>query len=165
MPSELKHRNHRTNWIRGLQKLGLAPIMEPLEESSSAEDMFHNEEFWIASLLAAGADLVNSDKGGRGRFGARSDQERAALALINKGRKASAETRQKLSEAQKKRYAEHPEVRGGWGKPIVHLDTGITYPTVLDCMEAIGLNGRRNAVYDVANGKYSHHRGQHFAWA
>lgn len=196
VPAELGKRNHRTNWIRGLQKCGLAPIIEPLEESSSAEEMFHNEEFWIASLLAAGADLVNGDKGGKGRFGPRSDEERRKSALSKLGKVASLETRQKQSDAQKRRHAEHPEFAafisnlhkgrvdsaetterrrqaaqarferdGRPSRPIVHLDTGITYPTAVDCMTALGLGTDRSPVYAVANGRRPAHRGQHFAWA
>lgn len=79
-------RHHRANWILGIVQAGLKPSIEVLEEvHSSAADAA--EQFWIASLRAAGANLVNRADGGEG-------------GSTNKGRKWSAETRAKMRVAR-----------------------------------------------------------------
>ena len=99
-------RSHRANWIRSLRKLGMKPVLEVLEEVST-EQANDVERFWIASLRAAGADLVNCSDGGDGVIWdpGRRDQLAEAARKFHTGRKRSAETRRKISEAL---TASHP---------------------------------------------------------
>jgi hypothetical protein len=89
-------RTRKNNWIRQLLKLGLKPIMEILEETSDPD---RDECFWIASLRAAGANILNQNDGGAVVY---TDEIRAKLAAAGrkgKGRKKSEEHKAKLRAA------------------------------------------------------------------
>lgn len=112
-------------WIRGLRKLGLKPVLEVLEEVST-EQANDAERFWIASLRAAGASLLNMTDGGDGSPGvarpdvtvrfkgipkseatkermraAKTADLRASVASFHAGRARPAETKARMSEWQK----------------------------------------------------------------
>lgn len=56
--ADSKRYSHRcAQWVKGLVKLGLLPILVVLEDGDQ-------EVFWIASLRAAGASLLNVSDGG-----------------------------------------------------------------------------------------------------
>lgn len=56
-------------WIRSLLDVGLAPVMEFVEDA--AADWAAREAYWIAYYRAAGADLTNLTNGGEGAPGFR----------------------------------------------------------------------------------------------
>lgn len=76
-------RNHREKWILSL---GVPPwlIVVQTVVSGSHEDIAQAERYWIARLRADGCDLTNQTIGGEG----------------TPGRKASSETRAKMSASQ-----------------------------------------------------------------
>lgn len=109
-------RSHRSCWLRGILASGRQPIMvvlDVLDEVSTREAATVVECFWIASLRAAGADLVNDTDGGDGgpvRRGQRNTAEHnARIAATHRGKKASDETRAVLLAAQqRRRRRDHP---------------------------------------------------------
>ena len=96
---EAKREQHRrARWILGLLKLGLKPEMVVLEEVA-ADQANDAERFWIASLLAAGARLVNTDAGGGSIPWTKELRERVTRA--NLGRIPTPEARANMSAAQR----------------------------------------------------------------
>ena len=96
-PKSLTKVTKKNNWIKSLQSQGLQPFIHILDEVKT-EHWQEAERYWIHSLREAGFDLTNGTDGGDG--GAITDpeaKERRRLKVI--GRKASAETRRKQSEA------------------------------------------------------------------
>lgn len=92
-------RSHRGCWLRGIKNIGLRPSMVVLEEVED-RDTTLVECFWIASLRAAGADLVNACDGGEGgavRTGHTStEQHRAKIAKSHIGMRPDEATRLKM---------------------------------------------------------------------
>lgn len=92
-------RSHRGCWLRGLRDLGLRPSIVVLEEVNDADGSLV-ERFWIASLRASGADLVNACDGGEGgatRTGHISTaQHRANIAKARLGIRPDEDTRDKM---------------------------------------------------------------------
>lgn len=84
-------------WFTGLRKLGLRPILEPLEEAPVVA-LNTLECFWIAALRAAGAELLNVSDGG-GKTGPHSQETRQKISAKAQGRTVSVETRTKLRVA------------------------------------------------------------------
>jgi predicted GIY-YIG superfamily endonuclease len=98
---------HRDNWIRAILRQGLTPEFIELDSAATQEDADLLECFWIASLRAAGALLLNREDGGkttRGRLGQNlTAEQRAKISEAHKGVKHSAETRMKMSQQRKGR--------------------------------------------------------------
>lgn len=67
--SQLKSRNHRTNWIRKLLRLGHKPKIETLEEYPTWIEAKNAEIFYISYFKYLGFDLVNETEGGEGCLG------------------------------------------------------------------------------------------------
>lgn len=96
------NRTRKSNWIKSLRKIGLKPVMEPLEiiEDSNDEDWQEAERFWIENLKFLGCNLTNLEAGGLS--GKRpSEETRRKISDSNKGRIVSAETRRKQSLSRK----------------------------------------------------------------
>jgi hypothetical protein len=91
-PSELRGKSHKKNWLRQLLAEGFQPRVVVIESLGSPEELSARERYWIRWFRDAGAPLTNTTAGGEGSLGA----------------KPSIETRQKMSEALKRR---DPEVR------------------------------------------------------
>lgn len=105
---------HKTNWIMGLSKRGVDPIIEELEriENSNDSDWQEIERFWIVYLRFLGCRLCNLDNGGRGGT-RKSEETRAKMSAARLGthpteatmvkmrlKTISPETRAKISKAQ-----------------------------------------------------------------
>lgn len=92
-------RSHRGCWLRGLRNLGLQPTMVVLEEIDEATTALV-ECFWISSLRAAGADLVNAANGGEGgatRTGQKSSAaHRMNIAKAHLGMRPDASARERM---------------------------------------------------------------------
>lgn len=89
---------HKNRWIRSLQKEGLVPTMELLDEVPTQQWEFWEREY-IRVFRALGTDLVNTTDGGEGvapgtKF---SLETRAKMSAIRRGKILSPETRAKLS--------------------------------------------------------------------
>lgn len=119
-PSYLRGETHKERWIRVLLAIGLEPRIETMEACCSAGELAIAERRHIGRLRAAGANLTNATDGGDGGSGphtaASKDRIRRALtgkaksalhcarvALAARGRKATVETRAKLSADRKAR--------------------------------------------------------------
>ena len=83
-------------WIRRLKKQGLKPIMEIIEKYNTAEELPEAETFWYGYFKLVGAELYN-DPDFIGEYS-------------RKGRKASEETRQKISKALKGKMPKNIEI-------------------------------------------------------
>lgn len=98
--------NHRCNWLRELDQLGLLPEMRVLE-FVAFDEWQKKEQLWIAQLSPG---LVNDTLGGDGRLGHRVPLHvREKIAAKLRGRKMPEQQREKLSQALrgKKKTAEH----------------------------------------------------------
>lgn len=96
-------RSHRGCWLRGLRNAGLEPDLVVLEEATSATAAII-EAFWIASLRAAGADLVNTTDGEQApsrRGYALTPEHRAKISAAHIGIRPDATTREKMRAARK----------------------------------------------------------------
>lgn len=101
----LKRNDKCHRWVLKLSKLGLIPHVEVLEECR-LDDLDDCERFWISSLRAAGAELLNMTDGGEGGALIMDDVTRAKFSHPGErnpffGRKHSAETRRKISDAKR----------------------------------------------------------------
>ena len=84
---------HRVWWIRSLQREGLSPTIQLLQTVPDS-DWNQAEVYWISFFRSLGYRLVNGTDGGQGKLGYR----------------ASEATKEKLSQATKKRF-ENPAAR------------------------------------------------------
>lgn len=85
-----KEKTHKYNWICGLRKRGLRPVIEELERIPAAnlQEWQEAERFWIAYLRSLGFKLMNHSAGGfSGCAGLkRSEETKAKLSAIAKAR-------------------------------------------------------------------------------
>lgn len=97
-------RSHRGCWLRGLHSANLAPELVELEYVNSLDEAAIVEGFWIASLRATGADLVNTTDGERApsRRGYKlTPEHKAKIAAAHIGIRPNDGTREKLRAARK----------------------------------------------------------------
>lgn len=119
-------RSHRGCWLRGLQKAGLEPQLIVLEETASPDEAAVFEAFWIASLRAAGVDLVNTTDGecAPSRRGySLTAEHRAKIAAAHVGIRPDETTRAKMSAARKNyRWSEatRAKILNTWASKFVH---------------------------------------------
>ena len=105
----------RSLWICEVVAAGGEIVVQELERGEwDQQQGWERERFWVARLVAEGADLTNMTSGGAGiqdpvpRLSkAISDAARAT----HTGRTRPPETGRAISEALKRHYAEHPETR------------------------------------------------------
>ncbi len=131
----------KKQWIRSLLKVGLRPEIVVLETSDAEQVLLDLEKFWIASMWAAGAELLNHNEGctglsGRhhsaetrakisaaGRTWTRGDAQRAKMSAKMLGRPKSEAHRRAISEARKGlKYSEAGRTslsRARGGSPIL----------------------------------------------
>lgn len=118
-----KNRGHRHNWIAKLQRFGLQPRIEKLQEvpcgcSASAEI------YWIAYFRSLGCNLVNDTDGGEGMCGYKhtpeqierirqntirqfqDPEQRLNVSRVHKGKEISQSHREVVSRASSKRWNE-----------------------------------------------------------
>jgi len=106
---------HKECWIIGLLNIGLKPDIEILEIVSAFSDWEAREKWWIAEGRDLGWRLTNTTDGGdggattkgksswnAGKHGIFSEDALRRISEANKGKK-SLETRQRMSEACKRR--------------------------------------------------------------
>jgi len=119
-------RSHRGCWLRGLRNAGLEPQLIVLEEAASSKDAAIFEAFWIASLRAAGADLVNTTDGEQApsrRGYTLTAEHRAKIAAAHVGIYPDEGTRAKMSLARKNyRWSEatRTKILNTWASKFVH---------------------------------------------
>jgi len=112
-PSSLKQHSHVARWKKGLMKRGLQPLVLTLDVALSQEELDRLEVGWIAKCRSEGRRLTNLSDGGNGPWGHEvSAETRAKISRAQKGvprPKPSAATRRKMSAAQKGRCHNPPE--------------------------------------------------------
>lgn len=96
-----REKGYKTNWISGLKKNGLRPVMDIVEEVDESE-WESSERFWISYFRFLGFSLMNIDLGGNGAHKV-SDSMREKCRLIHLGKRRSEEVRAKLREVNKGR--------------------------------------------------------------
>lgn len=106
--AKVKPTNQRLCWIKSLLVAGVFPQTVILEQVPGDTPWQAREQFWIAMFRAAGHALTNTTDGGDGGASSRgkkrpprSPEHCAKIAAWHKGRRASAETRAKMSAARK----------------------------------------------------------------
>lgn len=97
--------NHRLNWIRNLDKKGLRPIIELLDDDNVTWN--ETEIYWIAQFKVWGFNLINATNGGDSKlnvitkgFSGRkhTTESKLKIALSSKGRKQSKETIERVRQ-------------------------------------------------------------------
>lgn len=97
-------RSHRGCWLRGLLANKLEPQLIELEFAGSPDEAALLEAFWIASLRAAGADLVNITDGEKApsrRGYVLTAEHKAKIAAAHIGIRPDEATREKMRAARK----------------------------------------------------------------
>ena len=152
-----RDRSHRGCWLRGLRNAGLAPELVVLEEATS-ETAAIIEAFWIASLRAAGADLVNTTDGEQApsrRGFALTPGHRAKISAAHIGIRPDATTREKLRAARKNyRWSEATRTKVSntraskclHPKPVTH-GTAAAYQRGCRCDACVAAIRAAGAVY------------------
>ena len=103
LPSQLKDKNHRTNWIRNVLDSGHKPLMIILEEVEYSE-WTSAEKKWIAHYrnLPAYPPLTNSTDGGEGIEGyVYTEEDRKRRSIAHTGMKMPPGTGKKISDANR----------------------------------------------------------------
>jgi len=113
--AEKNTRTRKYFWIRSLQRQGLEPIIDVLEEfpEESGDTLWPAAEtYWIAMFKFWGYKLTNHDSGGNSGF-QKNEITRRKIAIAKTGVKITEETREKmrLSHVGKKQSAETIEKR------------------------------------------------------
>jgi len=87
------------SWILGLQKSGLKPKLEIIDEIKKTEWEFW-EVYWISQMKAWGFKLNNILEGGNSMYTRKKDSNGRKQGGSKKGRKLSEETKEKMREAR-----------------------------------------------------------------
>lgn len=153
-----ERKNHSALWIQELLKKGLMPLIQELEICNN-DDWEEIENYWIEQIRSWGFNLTNQMLGGKCGSGPKSKETREKLRQINLGKKASEETKQKLSKALKLAYSEGRKkpVEVTWmGNPIIVTNqlTGEEkeFPSIKDAAKSFGIN--RTSLVSLLKGRY-----------
>jgi hypothetical protein len=112
-------------------------------------DLNDREKVWIAYGRAAGWRLTNHTDGGFGMHGHRfSEDHKAKLSAVNKGKRLSTDTKKKIGLAM--------------GRPVVHVGTGIIYRSTKEAAEKLDL--QQVLVSRVARGGQRQTKGHVFRY-
>jgi hypothetical protein len=112
-PSSLKVHTAVARWTKGLVERGLKPVVRELDRAWSQPDLDELERQWISRSRAQGYRLLNLTEGGSGCSGhVVTAETRAKISRAQKGRprpKHSLATRQRMSDSRKGRRTNSPE--------------------------------------------------------
>lgn len=113
LSGSLKANTYLGRWLRVLDALGEKPVLEILDEVPKTQWQFWEREY-IRVFRAIGMSLVNTSDGGDGvTF---TPEVREKMAAASRGKKATAEAREKMSRGQRNNS---PETRAK--KRAAHL--------------------------------------------
>lgn len=126
--SSLKKATHKNYWIKSLLAKGLKPEIQVIQELYTLDDLNKAEDYYIKFFKEQGCDLTNSRDGGIGMRNPSSDvrlkmsmakrgkpsprkgkswmteETKEKLREANLGKKASEQTKLKMSASHKARY-------------------------------------------------------------
>jgi hypothetical protein len=133
-------------------------VAHALPNDVSQEVLDRYEKLYMESYKDCGVELLNIREGGkRGRH---NEESKALMVLGNKGKKASEETKQKMSVSAKIRYSLYNPLKGRKlseedrlkrCKSVIDTETGTIY---LSCKEAANAYGiGRSSISDYLMGK------------
>jgi len=135
----------KINWIRSLVKKGLEPKIELLDIGNWSD----NEIFWIEQFKACGFNLLNMTSGGDGTPNRIVREEsRLKMSKTMTGRKASIETRNKISSS-------HLGIKCPWlKKKYLLIDKNNIETIILGAVESANFIGcSKSSIHDVVSGK------------
>lgn len=174
-PHNLKKNTYKNHWIRQLAALGLAPVIELLDSSDEKATIDESEIFFIEYLRSIGCPLTNLAAGGEGiRRGSRfSAETRRKMSLAQRGKKRPKSDihRERLRRsltgktASKETRAKMSLVRKGRlgkARAVEHLESGTVFRCGTDAARALGVSVP--CVYKVANGQEKQAKGHRFRW-
>lgn len=91
-----KHQIHKKNWIEGLKREGLKPIIEVID-IVPIDDWVFWETYWISQIRTWGFDLINYTNGGDGcTFANQTSFKKGHKVWL--GKKHTEETKKKIGE-------------------------------------------------------------------
>jgi hypothetical protein len=146
--------DHRSCWIRSLDRKGLKPEINLLQSFEDKESALAAEVYWISYFKSVECRLTNGSSGGespvyseetrrkqseakKGKPSPRkgqtaSEETRRRISESNKGRKLSEETKRKMSKSRMgNRYKKTI--------PIYCIENGITYASRREAAEYLNL--------------------------
>lgn len=115
--------SHRVHWLQSLRQQGLRPRIQLVQEVPEGQ-WVEAERYWIAFFKSSGCPLVNGTDGGEGMQGHKTSVEtreklrvatlkqfespamREAVGRVHRGKTISEGHKQKISAANKRRWAE-----------------------------------------------------------
>lgn len=124
----VKSKTHTSSWIISLKSKGLRPIMDVIEYTT-LDEWEEAEKYWIKYYRDNGYNLTNHTDGGEGLYGhtpyvttlkitqlrskihggkVLSDKTKQAIALSLFGKRASIETKEKMSNTHIELYKNNP---------------------------------------------------------
>lgn len=94
---------YKDRWIKSVLKRGFKLLIFTIADGLSEKKAKELEILYIKEAKEVGFNLVNTTEGGGGFRGKKSEEHINKISLANTGKKATLETRMKISEAVKKR--------------------------------------------------------------
>lgn len=167
----LKGRN--AHWRSIVGKHGGFDV-EIVEIFESEDDAFACERFLIASFKTFGIRLANKSNGGEGVAGViPSLEHRMKISKALKGATRSDETKQKMRESYRNRDAASREAvingrRRRFSKPLICVDNGMTFSSLVDAASWLAANGfpaaSTSALSSCCRGKNGYVRAYGYRW-
>ncbi len=150
-----KERTHKNNWIASLGRIGLKPIIKPLEviENSNDLDWQDRERWWIRWAIESGHPITNIDAGGRSGM-LKSDETKRKQSEAMKGFRLSPESIAKMVATKKANMT--PERR----EHLRRINMGRKHSEETKARRSIALCGRpvseetRRKIRDAQIGKF-----------
>ncbi len=98
VPSQLRKKSLKNNWVKSLFGIGLKPVLVIIEECASETTCKKREIYWISYFRSKGYRLTNGTDGGDGTPGHRvSKAHKEKLKALYTGRRMGAEFSAKMS--------------------------------------------------------------------
>lgn len=141
----IRERNRRVyKWWRSLAKESVSPVSSCIEMCETEAKAKAAEVFFIALFRQAGCNLTNGTDGGDGFAGyMHTPEQREKQAAKMSGRRASAETRLKMSvsgRGRPKSVSTREAMRDSHGGRRVVDEAGVIYLGASDAARQLGLN-------------------------
>lgn len=139
-----KNKTHKAHWIQLLRTNKLKPLINVIE-SGEGDNWAERETYWIEYYKSQGANLTNMSNGGEGLSGYTAMQETRELQRLKAlGRKASDETKMKLSQMRKGRIVSAEtkikmSISSPKKKKVKRLEDGKIYNMIKDAAKDVNV--------------------------